>query len=101
MVIHANTHPRHNPQDAGLSAFEEEYLGQAVLPLRPLMAAVTTGSSKGEARGWLPLGAFNSLAAAAGVAVAPEGTAGSGGGGLQPEFPAGAAVAALVRIAVE
>lgn len=65
-----------------------------MLPLRPLMA------SKGEARGWLPLGAFNSLAAAAGVV----GTAGTGRGSgvvLQPEFPAGAALAALVRVAVE
>lgn len=60
-------------------------------------------SSEGEMRGWLPLGAFNSLAAAA--------AEGSGKGAkddeddtaplLHADFPPGAAVAALVRVAVE
>ncbi len=75
-------------------------------------AASTSRTKKGEVQGWLPLGAFNSLAAAAARA---EGLGGGGGGDgpaagsgalgtaatLHPDVPPGAAVAALVRVAVE
>jgi hypothetical protein len=82
------------------------------------IANAAGGSSKskkqGEMRGWLPLGAFNSLAAAAAAAAARaeageggEGAAAGAGAGvlgtatLHLDFPPGAAVAALVRVAVE
>jgi len=60
-------------QDSGLSTFEGEYLGQALLPLAPLIEQALspslpgpgregkTGGRTGKVEGWIPVGVFNSL----------------------------------------
>lgn len=64
-------------------------------------ASTATSSSKGEMRGWLPLGAFNSLAAAEGSGKEAKKDEDDTAPLLHADFPPGAAVAALVRVAVE